>query len=174
MQYLETLETGLGARLQAWLEKLLALAALAIVAIVVYQIFARGLAMSIRWTEELARLVCIWAIFLGMPVLMRQRGLIRIEYFFNHLPVFVRQWVLRFEYAVAGLLMIFLAVLTAFQVVETWDQTSPGLLWPMGIFTLPIALAALLSLYFQFESRNKLLSLPGKGSAEEEVARAAA
>jgi TRAP-type C4-dicarboxylate transport system permease small subunit len=171
---MKRLDTGPGATLQTWLENLLALAALAIVAIVVYQIFARGLAMSIRWTEELARLICIWAIFLGMPVLMRQRGLIRIEYFFYHLPVSMQHWVLRFEYAVAVLLMIFLAGLTAYQVVETWDQTSAGLLWPMGIFTLPIALGALQALYFQFESRRKLLSLPSKASSEEEVARAAA
>ena len=150
---------GLGHMLSRWLEVVLAYCALAIVTIVIYQIVARGMSISIRWTEELARLICIWAVFLALPVLMRRCGLIRIEYFFDRIPIRFRLWVLRAEYGSTAALMIFLAALTINQMVESWDQTSAGLVWSMGYFTMPIALGALIGLYFQFESRQRLLTL---------------
>ena len=32
------------------------------------------------------------------------------------------------------------------QIGVTWSQTSPGLLWPMGLFTLPIVVSSVMSL----------------------------
>jgi len=153
------------------LDALMAFAAVAIVAIVIYQIFARAGGMSIRWTEELARLVCIWAVFLGVPAMMLRRSLIRIEFFFDHLPLAVRRIVLWAEFVITAAVLVFLAVLTARQVGETWDQTSAGLVWPMGIFTLPIALGAVLGLVVLWHMRRQLLQ-PGRAhEQDDEVAR---
>lgn len=158
-------------RLWALLDRLLALAAVAIVAIVIYQIFARAGGMSIRWTEELARLVSIWAVFLGIPALMLRRSLIRIEFFFDQMPLGVRRVLLMAEFAITAGTLVFLAVLTGRQVGETWDQTSAGLEWPNGVFTLPIALGALLGLWVMWSMRRQLLT-PGPAHAmDDEVAR---
>lgn len=161
-------------RLWLWLDRLLAFAAVAIVAIVIYQIFARAASASIRWTEELARLVCIWAVFLGIPAMMLRRSLIRIEFFFDHMPVGVQRALLMFEFVVSAALFVFLAVLTGRQVVETWSQTSAGLVWPMGIFTLPIALGAVLALIVMWSMRRTLLQPRPAHDLDDEVARDAA
>lgn len=151
-------ERSAGASLSRWLELALAVAALTIVLVVVYQIFARTASLSIRWTDEFARLVCIWGVFLALPVLIRRNGLIRIEFFFNYLPPSLRRLIVWFEFLVLLFALVFLTVLTAYQAAQSWDQTSPGLLWPMGLFSLPIGIGSLLSLYFMFESRRQLLA----------------
>jgi TRAP-type C4-dicarboxylate transport system permease small subunit len=157
--------------LRSSLDALLAFSAVAIVAIVVYQIFARAADMSIRWTEELARLVSIWAVFLGIPSLILRRGLIRIEFFFDQLPPRFQRVLLILEFVITAGLLAFLVVLTSKQVLETWNQTSAGLVWPMGIFTIPIALGSLLGLFVMLRMRRDLLTPIGEHEADTEVAK---
>ena len=64
--------------------------------------------------------------------------------------------------------------LTLNQAAQTWDQTSPGLVWPMGIFTLPIALGAGLGLYVQFRMRRTLLAPGPAHDLDDEIAKDAA
>ncbi len=158
-------------RLWDALDSLLALAAVAITGIVIYQIIARAAGMSIRWTEELARLVSIWVVFLGIPALILRRSLIRIEFFFDHMSQRVRRILLVAEFAITAGMLVFLATLTFKQVGETWVQTSAGLEWPNGVFTLPIALGALLGLFVMWHMRHQLLTPIPVGTVIDDVAK---
>lgn len=119
---------------------------IAMTGIVIYQIIARTGGFSVRWTEELARFLSIWATFLAVPVLLMRQRLINIDYFQGLMPKFLHRL-----FTIIQILAVFGGSLALIwigwkQVAVTWNQTSPGLLWPMGLFTLPIVVSSVMSL----------------------------
>lgn len=119
---------------------------IAMTGIVIYQIIARTGGFSVRWTEELARFLSIWATFLAVPVLLMRQRLINIDYFQGLMPKFLHRL-----FTIVQILAVFGGSLALIwigwkQVAVTWGQTSPGLLWPMGLFTLPIVVSSVMSL----------------------------
>ena len=127
-------------------ESLMIAVAVAITAIVIYQVIARLGHFSVRWTEELARFLSIWATFLAVPVLISHRRLINIDFFQLLLPYPVQRVLSVVQIVVAIGAFLVLIWVGSQQVMTTWKQTSPGLLWPMGLFTLPIIISSILSL----------------------------
>lgn len=140
------LPSRLRAALLRFNETILIATAAAITIIVIYQIVARLGGFSVRWTEELARFFSIWATFLAVPVLLSRQRLISIDVFQLMLPRALQR-VLTIVQALVVIVACAVLIWIGFkQVVLTWRQTSPGLLWPMGLFTLPIAVSAVMSL----------------------------
>ena len=127
-------------------EHLLILIAMAMTLVVLYQIVARIGGFSVRWTEEFARFLSIWATFLAVPILISCGRLINIDFFHLKLPPLPRRIVSYLQIAVSVAAFLALIWIGLGQVQATWRQTSPGLLWPMGLFTLPIVVCSVLSL----------------------------
>ncbi len=127
-------------------EHLLILIAVAMTLVVLYQIAARTGGFSVRWTEEFARFLSIWATFLAVPILISFGRLINIDFFHLALPPLPRRIVSYLQIAVSVATFLALIWVGLGQVQATWRQTSPGLLWPMGLFTLPIVVCSVLSL----------------------------
>jgi TRAP-type C4-dicarboxylate transport system permease small subunit len=113
-----------------------------------YQILARFADMSIRWTDEFMRLVCIWGVFLTTPILVRHHSLIKIDFFVALFPKSVRVAVAWVEVVLIAVTFAFVGILAIYQAFDTWNQTTPGLEWPNGVFTLPIAVGFLAGLFF--------------------------
>ena len=135
-------------RLLLWINKaILIFVSMAITLIVIYQIVARTGGFSVRWTEELARFLSIWATFLAVPLLLVRQRLINIDYFQLLLPFRAQRFLLFVQ--ICSVLVGSLALIWfgCKQVTATWKQTSPGLLWPMGLFTLPIIISSVMSLF---------------------------
>ena len=127
-------------------EYLLILIAVAMTLVVLYQIFARIGGFSVRWTEEFARFLSIWGTFLAVPILIGSGRLINIDFFHQLLPPLPRRIVSYLQIAISIAAFLSLIWIGFSQVQATWRQTSPGLLWPMGLFTLPIVVCSILSL----------------------------
>jgi TRAP-type C4-dicarboxylate transport system permease small subunit len=127
-------------------EHLLILIAIAMTLVVLYQITARIGGFSVRWTEELARFFSIWATFLAVPILISFGRLINIDFFHLAMPPRLRRIVSYLQIAVSVAVFLALIWVGLGQVQATWRQTSPGLLWPMGLFTLPIVVCSVLNL----------------------------
>ncbi len=127
-------------------EHLLILIAVAMTLVVIYQIVARIGGFSVRWTEEFARFLSIWATFLAVPILISCGRLINIDFFHLSLPPLLRRIVSYLQIAISVVAFLVLIWIGLDQVQTTWRQTSPGLLWPMGLFTLPIVVCSVLSL----------------------------
>jgi TRAP-type C4-dicarboxylate transport system permease small subunit len=113
-----------------------------------YQILARFADMSIRWTDEFMRLICIWGVFLTTPILVRHHSLIKIDFFIALFPRAVRVAVAWIEVVLIAVTLTFVGMLAIYQAYDTWNQTTPGLEWPNGVFTLPIAAGFLAGLFF--------------------------
>ena len=127
-------------------EHLLILIAIAMMLVVLYQIGARIGGFSVRWTEEFARFLSIWATFLAVPVLISWGRLINIDFFHLLLPSLPRRIVSYLQITISVAAFLALIWVGVGQVQATWRQTSPGLLWPMGLFTLPVVVCSVLSL----------------------------
>jgi len=127
-------------------EHLLILIAIAMTLVVLYQIAARLGGFSVRWTEEFARFLSIWATFLAVPILISFGRLINIDFFHLALPPLPRRIISYLQIAISVAAFLALIWVGIGQVQATWRQTSPGLLWPMGLFTLPVVVCSVLSL----------------------------
>ncbi|MGL4242490.1 MAG: TRAP transporter small permease [Beijerinckiaceae bacterium] len=130
------------------IEAIVVLVACTIVVLTIYQVCARSFDWSIRWIEELTRLVCIWGVFLATAILVKHHSLIKIDFFVALFPERVRIAMAYVETGLIALTFVFVGLLTLHQVRDTWRLTSPGLEWPMGLFTLPIGLGFLFSLIY--------------------------
>ena len=128
-------------------QHILILIAISMTTVVVYQIVARIGGFSVRWTEELARFLSIWATFLAVPILIASGRLINIDFFYIAMPTRLRRLISYLQILISIAAFLTLIWIGFAQVQATWRQTSPGLLWPMGLFTLPIVVCSLLSIF---------------------------
>ena len=81
-----------------------------------------------------------------LPILIAFGRLINIDFFHLALPPFLRRSVSYLHIVISVSAFLVLIWVGLGQVQATWRQTSPGLLWPMGLFTLPIVVCSVLSL----------------------------
>lgn len=124
-----------------------------------------GLMLSAPWTEELARLALVWAVFGGAVVGVARQLHTRVEVVFDRLPRVPRG-------AVAALIELIVAVLGGIMVVSGWDYTklawldrSTSLGFPRGWFFLPVPLSGFLILGISIVRLARLV-VPGRRPAE--------
>ena len=142
---------GLLARIEGrWLPQfesaVLVLAAVVITILIGFHISARWAGISVRWTEEAARLVTLWATFFAVPIYLRHRRLLAVDFFLALLPVRARAFIQFAIYLLIGATSVVLVVIGYRLAIVQWAQTSPGLTWPMTVFSLPIPIVAVLVL----------------------------
>ena len=87
---------------------------------------------SLSYSEELARFLFVWMVFLGFPVVARQGGHMAVGFLVSRL----RGGALRFTNILALLLNLAFMLIMTWQgyrmiVLSSW-QTSPALGWPMS------------------------------------------
>lgn len=100
----------------------------------------------LSWTEELARILLIWATFVGASLAMRAKGHFVLEWVIDKLPSKIRS---PFEVILLVLMGVFLCVLffTGIEVLPVVHmQTSPSLGIPMTYVYLSIPVGAALML----------------------------
>lgn len=123
---------------------LLAVCAITIILLITFHIAMRYIGQSRRWTEEAARLLTIWGTFFAIPLFIRERRLLKIDFFINLLPLKVKTFIHLLTDCCIGVFSLYLIYYGYRTVLFQWTHTSPGLTWPMSIFSLPIALFSIL------------------------------
>jgi len=137
-------------RLNGWLVKLCGLAMIAMVLSVTVGILIRfifshlAMRISAPWTEEVARYLMIWTVFIGAAVASRTGRLIGVQALMLILPV----WLGR------GVKLVAHAVSVAFYLLLCWvgwqwlafgqSQTSPVLLMPLAAVNAAMLCGAVL------------------------------
>jgi TRAP-type C4-dicarboxylate transport system permease small subunit len=124
----------------------LVLGAVGITLLIGFHVAARWAGVSVRWTEEAARLVTLWATFFAVPIYLRHRRLLAVDVVLVLLPVRVRAAVQLCIYALIGAVSVVLVVVGYRLALMQWAETSPGLTWPMTMFSLPIPIFSALML----------------------------
>lgn len=132
------------------LDKLVTGLLLAAVAVMVGVVSAQvglryGFNLSIDWADEVGRLAFVWAIFLAIPLGVRQGAHIGIDIVADKLPPVLRAILKRLAAALSALMMMVIAWAALGVAREQWDEMMSTLDWSVGWFIVPVCIGALLS-----------------------------
>ena len=116
------------------------------VAVVSAQVALRyGVNRSIDWADEVGRLAFVWAIFLAIPLGVRQGAHIGIDIVVDKLPPLARSGLKRAAAALCAALMFVVAWAALGVAREQWDELMATVDWSVGWFIVPVGIGALLS-----------------------------
>lgn len=90
---------------------------------------------TLKWTEEFSRFCWIWTVFLSLPYTIRNRNMLRVSILMDLLPNTARQIcniVVDLITSAAMLMLGWHSITTVRSVFES-GETSPAMVWPMGI-----------------------------------------
>ncbi|KGX91764.1 TRAP transporter small permease [Pontibacillus marinus] len=112
---------------------LLAVLLMVMSAVVFYQVFSRFvLDESLRWSEELARYIMIWAVFIGSALAIRKMELISVDAIKELMPEKAIK-VLNILVYLASIVFLAVLVQYGFEMVSNVStQTSPAMRIPMA------------------------------------------
>lgn len=125
----------------SWLAIVSAMAIMAVT--VVAQVVLRYLfSAGIDWSEELARLAFVWAMFLAIPHGIRNGVHVGIDVIIVRLGVSARSRLLRLTSLLGALLMALLLFYAVGAMTDSWSDRLPTLPVTVAAYYLPVALAA--------------------------------
>jgi len=141
---------SLPARVLGWLDQfvtgMLLLAVAVMVGVVSAQVGLRyGFNRSIDWADEIGRLAFVWAIFLAIPLGVRQGAHIGIDLVIDKMPLPVASAFRRAAAALCAGLMFIVAWAALGVAREQWDELMATVDWSVGWFIVPVGIGALLS-----------------------------
>jgi TRAP-type C4-dicarboxylate transport system permease small subunit len=141
---------SLPARALGWLDQfvtgMLLLAVAVMVAVVSAQVGLRyGFNRSIDWADEVGRLAFVWAIFLAIPLGVRQGAHIGIDLVIDKMPLPLGRAFRRAAAALSAGLMFVVAWAALGVAREQWDELMATVDWSVGWFIVPVGVGALLS-----------------------------
>ncbi|PFG03351.1 TRAP transporter small permease [Bacillus sp. es.034] len=114
-------------------------------AVIITQVFSRFvLSTSLSWSEELARYLSIYAVFLGAAVALRKQGLISVEVLHEFIPAELTKWLK----IIVNIICIIFSIILIVEGIEMMDrvqiQSSPAMQIPMSIPYASIPIGSLL------------------------------
>lgn len=116
------------------------------VAVVSAQVALRyGLNRSIDWADEIGRLAFVWAIFLAIPLGVREGSHIGIDLLVDKLPARGRVALRRAGAALCALLMFAIAWAAAGVAREQWDELMSTVDLSVAWFIVPVGIGAFFS-----------------------------
>lgn len=141
---------SLPARALGWLDTMVIGMLLTVVTVMVAVVSAQvglryGFNRSIDWADEIGRLAFVWAIFLAIPLGVRQGAHIGIDIVVDKMPPVVRSGLRRAAAALCAALMFVVAWAALGVAREQWDELMATVDWSVGWFIVPVGIGALLS-----------------------------
>jgi TRAP-type C4-dicarboxylate transport system permease small subunit len=135
------------------LEVLVVLLFTAIIFFTAAQVVTRYLTTNpFPWTEEMSRLLLVWAVYLSVSIVVANREHIRIDFFINKLP----KRFLCYESLFRDFLFLLFSLLTIYfgWLVSraAWTDVSTALRYPRALFYIPIPISGAFSLCFLIPS----------------------
>jgi TRAP-type C4-dicarboxylate transport system permease small subunit len=128
-----------------------------------YQVLARNvLLITAMWTEELAKFLFVYIVFLGSATLMESEEHIRIGILADRLPSFLVRWQRLFIQLVLvafGVIFVWSAWLN---VLNSWQFYAPSMPWfRMSYLYLVLVLSGILTLAYLLRNMARVL-FPGR------------
>ena len=100
---------------------------------------------SLDWGEDIARMLFVWAIFLAIPLGIREGAHIGIELVVRKFPALGQRLLTRVMAILAIGLMAVICWQAAILIVDQWDENLPTLSVPTSLFMVPVCIGAALS-----------------------------
>ena len=127
-----------------------------------------GFSYTPEWSEELARYLFVYVVFLGSALIMGESGHLAVEFLPNHYKGTLFGKFLKLLYLVCGYLFVGILLTQGSKMVQVMSfQTSPGLEIPMSYIYAVIPVSGSLMLLYLI--RDTLRFLKGEDVKNEEV-----
>ncbi|HSB04911.1 MAG TPA: TRAP transporter small permease [Thermodesulfobacteriota bacterium] len=115
-----------------------------------YQVLVRNvLFTTAMWTEELAKILFVYVVFLGSATLMENEGHIKIAFLSDRLPARLARWHRSFAHLVLvafGVIFVWSSWLNA---LNNWEFYSPSMNWfRLAYLYLGLVVSGLLTLFY--------------------------
>lgn len=104
-----------------------------------------GFNESIDWADEIGRLAFVWAIFLAIPLGVRDGAHIGIDLLVDKLPVAGQSVLRRAGAALAAAMMLAIFWAAVRTCLEQWDELMATVDYSVGWFIVPVGVGALFS-----------------------------
>ncbi len=113
--------------------------------IIIFQVFSRFfLGLPLAWSEEIARLIMAYTIFLGAAIALRKGRLIAVEFLLEKLPKSKRNIVTIIIQVIAIAFFILLFIQGIKMIDQVHSQLSSALRIPMSVFYAAIPIGSVL------------------------------
>ena len=128
-----------------------------------YQVLARNvLFTSAMWTEELAKILFVYIVFLGSATLMENEGHICIALLSNRLPASLARWHRLFVQLVLVAFGVIFVWSSWLNVLNNWEFYSPSMNWfRLAYLYLGMVISGVLTLFYLLLNMVRNLS-PGR------------
>ena len=143
-------------------------AMLVMLAIIFMQVVTRYLfGFTFEWSEELARFLFVWSVFLGSALIMGEDGHLAVELLPRLLKGKKPGLVLDVFINACGYVFILLLIVQGWLMTETMDfQEAPGLGIPMSWVYIIMPVSGILMLLYHIKDTMRVLrKIAGKGEA---------
>jgi TRAP-type C4-dicarboxylate transport system permease small subunit len=121
-----------------------------------------------EWSEELARYLFVYVVFLGSALIMGESGHLSVEFLPNHFKGTAIGKALRLLYLVCGYIFVGILLTQGAKMVQVMTfQESPGLEIPMSYVYAVIPVSAVLM--FLYLLRDTIRFFKGEEVAHDEV-----
>ena len=115
-----------------------------------YQVLARNvLFTSAMWTEELAKILFVYIVFLGSASLMENEGHICIAILSNRLPASLARWHRLFVQLVLVAFGVIFVWSSWLNVLNNWEFYAPSMTWfRLAYLYLGLVISGVLTLFY--------------------------
>jgi len=135
-----------------------------------FQVLARNVVhVTAMWTEELAKFLFVFIVFLGSATLMEREEHIRISVLSDRLPTFLARWHRLFVQVVLLAFMVIFVWSSWLNVVNSWEFYAPSMPWfKLSYLYLVLVFSGILTLCYLLLNMARVL-LPGLFGASRET-----
>ena len=135
-----------------------------------YQVLARNVIhVTAMWTEELAKFLFVFIVFLGSATLMESEEHIRISILSDRLPASLARWHRLFVQLVLVAFGVIFVWSAWMNVLNSWEFHSPSMPWfRMSYLYLVLVFSGILTLCYLLLNMARVL-FPGRFGASREV-----
>lgn len=152
-----------------WLMDSIAVVAFASAVLVLFlQIILRYIFGSpMMWAEEFARIMFVWIVYIGAPIVIRRHENIEVDYFVQYLPTKVRRYLKASLYLISAIFLLFVAYQGVIMVNEHMDRKAYTMPLSQAIWYIPIAMGFLMMTINTIRVIPEILA--GKDNSEGEL-----
>lgn len=99
---------------------------------------------SLFWAEEFSRMMFIWIVYFGTPIVIRRGANIEVDFLTEFLPPKIKKHLKTVMYTISSVFLIFVAYYGGLMVLEHMGKTARTMPISQAFWYLPIALGCLM------------------------------
>lgn len=124
-----------------WLFETLAALVFASATLIIFlQIILRYVFNSpLMWAEELARIMFVWIVYMGAPIVVKRKANIEVDYLVQYLPYIAKRYLKITFYVIMSLFLLFVAYEGAIMISEYAHMSAYTLHISQAVWYFPIA-----------------------------------